>query len=251
MHLGGGPPLAAPAHEIIKVAGDHRMARSHSKPDFTAGVAPWEGAASSSCARVAREDGSSLRAAASARQNAKDELPRIRPVPCEIRNRCSDSPLCRSALKILERKCLSARLALSPIVHNQPRECTRASPVHGTMLRPTDRNSVAQYRRFAVLQLHVGSTSGQRWVDEAEAYCAATITERSFNRAGYDFLVRLVIVSATAIFHRIVDPEISAAWLEASRELGIRVIAHSLYRLEQASFSNLRLIYLISADQRD
>jgi len=76
-----------------------------------------------------------------------------------------------------------------------------------------------------VLQLYVGSTSGQRWVDKTEGYCAATITERSFDGAGYDFLVRLVILSAIPVFHRAVDAEILAAWLEASRDLGIRVIA--------------------------
>jgi hypothetical protein len=76
-----------------------------------------------------------------------------------------------------------------------------------------------------VLELYLGNASGQRLVYETEGYAEATITERSFFGAGYDFCLRLAVVSSQPVYRRMLDERISAAWLNASADLGIRVVA--------------------------
>ncbi len=76
-----------------------------------------------------------------------------------------------------------------------------------------------------VLELYLGSTSGRRLVDETQDYAEATITERSFSGAGYDFCLRLAVVSSRPVYQRMLDEHISRAWLNAGTDLGIRVVA--------------------------
>jgi hypothetical protein len=76
-----------------------------------------------------------------------------------------------------------------------------------------------------VIELYLGSNSGQRWSDECEGYVEATITEQSFNGAGYDFCIRAVVLSSTPVYRRTIDEQISSAWREAGTDLGIRVVA--------------------------
>ena len=76
-----------------------------------------------------------------------------------------------------------------------------------------------------VLELYLGRNSGRHFVDESDGYVEATITERSFSGAGYDFCVRLAVLSSEPVYRRFIDGQISAAWLEAATDLGIRVVA--------------------------
>jgi hypothetical protein len=76
-----------------------------------------------------------------------------------------------------------------------------------------------------VTELYLGSSTGQRWGYEAEGYVETTISEHSFNGAGYDFCVRLAVLSSAVVYRRAIDEQISAAWLEAAVELGIKVVA--------------------------
>jgi hypothetical protein len=76
-----------------------------------------------------------------------------------------------------------------------------------------------------VVELYLGSDSGQRWVYESEGYVEATITEHSFRGAGYEFCVRFAVLSSTTVYRRAIDEEISAAWREAAADLGIKVVA--------------------------
>ncbi len=76
-----------------------------------------------------------------------------------------------------------------------------------------------------VLELYLGSSSGRRLLDETEGYVEATVAERSFSGAGYDFCLRLAVVSARPVYRRTLDEHISGAWLSAATDLGIRVVA--------------------------
>ncbi|MFI5057322.1 MAG: hypothetical protein ACHQLQ_03985 [Candidatus Acidiferrales bacterium] len=76
-----------------------------------------------------------------------------------------------------------------------------------------------------VMELYLGNTSGQRLVFETEGYAEATIAEHSFAGAGYDFCLRLAVVSSRPVCRRMLDERISAAWLNAAADLGIRVVA--------------------------
>jgi hypothetical protein len=71
-----------------------------------------------------------------------------------------------------------------------------------------------------VLELYLGSASGRRLVDETEA----TIKEHSFSGAGYDFCLRLAVISSRPVYRRTLDEQISRAWLNAATDLGIRVV---------------------------
>lgn len=62
-------------------------------------------------------------------------------------------------------------------------------------------------------------------MEEGDGHVEATITERSFSGSGYDFCVRLAVLSSEPVYRRFIDGQISAAWLEAAADLGIRVIA--------------------------
>jgi hypothetical protein len=76
-----------------------------------------------------------------------------------------------------------------------------------------------------VIELYLGSNSGQRWAYESEGYVETTITEHSFSGAGYDFCLRLAVLSSTPVYRRAIDEQISAAWREAGTDLGIKVVA--------------------------
>lgn len=76
-----------------------------------------------------------------------------------------------------------------------------------------------------VIELYLGSTTGQRWAHESEGYVETTISEHSFRGAGYDFCVRLAVLSSTPVYRRAIDEQISAAWREAAPDLGIKVVA--------------------------
>ena len=71
----------------------------------------------------------------------------------------------------------------------------------------------------------MGSTSGQPLLYETHGYAEATIIERMFSGASYDFCLRLAVLSTHPVYQRIVDERISKAWLEAAVDLGIRVVA--------------------------
>ncbi len=76
-----------------------------------------------------------------------------------------------------------------------------------------------------VLELYLGSTSGKSFEYDDESYAEATITERTFSGAGYDFCLRFAVVSSRPVYRRILDDHISKAWLNAATDLGIRVVA--------------------------
>jgi hypothetical protein len=76
-----------------------------------------------------------------------------------------------------------------------------------------------------VLELYLGSTSGRRLVEETKDYAEATITERSFSGAGYKFCLRLTIISSRPVYRRMLDEQISIAWVNAAADLGILVVA--------------------------
>lgn len=76
-----------------------------------------------------------------------------------------------------------------------------------------------------VTELYLGSSTGQRWAYESEGYVETTISEHSFSGAGYDFCVRLAVLSSTPVYRRTINEEISAAWLDAAVDLGIKVVA--------------------------
>jgi hypothetical protein len=76
-----------------------------------------------------------------------------------------------------------------------------------------------------VLELYLGVNSGKRLASEAEGYAEATIAERSFSGAGYDFCLRLAVVSSQPVYRWTVDEHLVGAWLNAATDLGIRVVA--------------------------
>jgi hypothetical protein len=76
-----------------------------------------------------------------------------------------------------------------------------------------------------VLELYLGSTSGRHLLEETEGCAEATITEQSFSGGGYDFCLRLAVVSTRPVYRWTLDERISSAWLNAATDLGIRVIA--------------------------
>jgi hypothetical protein len=75
------------------------------------------------------------------------------------------------------------------------------------------------------LELYLGKTSGRRFAYETNGYAEATIEERSFSGAGYDFCLRFSVVSSLPVYRRMLDENISRAWLDAAIDLGIRAEA--------------------------
>jgi hypothetical protein len=76
-----------------------------------------------------------------------------------------------------------------------------------------------------VIELYLGSSTGQRWAYESESYVETTISEHSFGGARYDFCVRLAVLSSIPVYRRAIDEQISGAWREAAADLGIKVVA--------------------------
>jgi len=84
---------------------------------------------------------------------------------------------------------------------------------------------VPQVDGTVVLQLYVGSDSGQKALFEIQDYVETTVTERSLAGAGYEFCIRLAVLTSNGGYRRPFDHDVSAAWQLAGAELGIRVVA--------------------------
>lgn len=201
------------------------MSRPRSKADFTAGVVVWDGEAQYRALEL-RVHSDSLYAMQPRKGKAvKSSYHTSGQFHFKIGNSLASTPTIELPPRFTKEEAFpldhKRRCLFSTSLENAPTLLQYAGQLYD---RRIDLR-LPKLNGCLLLQLYLGSDSGQPLLFETEDYVEATITERSFSGADYDFCVRFAVISSEPVYRRVTDAEISRAWLEAGSDLGIRVIA--------------------------
>lgn len=201
------------------------MARPRSKPDFTAGVVVSDGTRQCRALELRVQSDNLYAVQPRQRKSVKSSYHSSGRFHFKVGGSAPITPTIELPPRLMKERA-------SPLDH-EPR-CLFATSLENvpTLLQYTGQPydlrvdlKLPKVDGLFVLELYLGNTSGKRFEYEDESYAEATITERLFSGAGYDFCLRFAVVSSRPVYRRILDDQISKAWLNAATDLGIRVVA--------------------------